>query len=182
MRELIDLAKREPGKLNYASIGPGSSTHLAAELLKTLAGIDMTHVPYTGSGPAVRDTIAGHVDLTFTGGGMTYADQVKVLGVTSATRSAASPQIPAIAETVPGYEATIWFGFLAPAGTPKDIVERFSHEMKTAVDSGALGERLRAAATEIDLTASTPEEFRAHILKEIPHWRSVIKAANIPLE
>jgi tripartite-type tricarboxylate transporter receptor subunit TctC len=109
-------------------------------------------------------------------------DQVKVLGVTSATRSAAAPQIPAIAETVPGYEATIWFGFLAPAGTPKDIVERFAREMRTAVDSGALRERLRAAATEIDLTASTPEEFRAHILKEIPHWRSVIKAANIPLE
>jgi tripartite-type tricarboxylate transporter receptor subunit TctC len=182
MRELIELAKREPGKLNYASIGPGSSAHLAAELLKTLAGIDMTHVPYTGSAPAVRDTIAGHVDLTFTAGGMTYVDQVKVLGVTSATRAAAAPQVPAIAETVPGYEATIWFGFLAPAGTPRDVVDRMAREMKQAVDSGALRDRLKAAATEIELVATTPEEFRAHIQKEIPHWRRVIKAANIPLE
>jgi tripartite-type tricarboxylate transporter receptor subunit TctC len=182
MRELTELARREPGRLNYASIGPGSSVHLAAELLKMLAGIDMTHVPYTGSGPAVRDTIAGHVDLTFTAGGMTYADQVKVLGVTSATRSPAAPQVPAIAETVPGYEATIWFGFLAPAGTPKDSVERLAREMKTAVDSGALRDRLRAAATEVDLVAMMPEEFRAYIRKETGHWRGVIKAANIPME
>ena len=122
MRELVDLARREPGRLNYASIGPGSSVHLAAELLKILAGIEMTHVPYSGSGPAVRDTIAGHVDLTFTAGGMTYADQAKVLGVTSAKRTSAAPQVPAIAEILPGYEATVWFGFLAPAGTPKEIV------------------------------------------------------------
>jgi tripartite-type tricarboxylate transporter receptor subunit TctC len=182
MRELVDLAKREPGKLNYASIGPGSSVHLAAELLKIVAGIDMTHVPYSGSGPAVRDTIAGHVDLTFTAGGMTYADQAKVLGVTSAKRTSAAPQVPAIAETVPGYEATIWFGFLAPAGTPKEIVDRLARDMNKAVESGALRERLKAAATEIELLTGTPEAFRAHIQKEIPHWRGVIRAANIPLE
>ena len=180
--ELIELAKRMPGKLNYASIGPASSVHLAAELLKTMAGIDMTHVPYTGSGPAVRDTIAGHVDLTLTAGGMTYANQLKVLGVTSATRTSAAPQVPAIAEVLPGYEATVWFGFLAPAGTPKQIVGRLAAEMKTAVASGALRERLKVAAADIELVASTPDEFRAHIQKEIPHWRNVIKAANIPLE
>ena len=95
--------------------------HLAGELLKSLAGIDMTHIPYTGSAPAVRDTIAGHVDFTFTGGGMTYADagQVKALGVTSAKRTTAAPQVPAIAEFVPGYDANVWFGFLVPAGTSK---------------------------------------------------------------
>jgi tripartite-type tricarboxylate transporter receptor subunit TctC len=180
--ELIDLAKRMPGKLNYASIGPASSVHLAAELLKTMAGIDMTHVPYTGSGPAVRDTIAGHVDVTLTAGGMAYANQLKVLGVTSATRASAAPQVPAIAEILPGYEATVWFGFLAPAGTPKEIVGRLAAEMKTAVASGALRERLKVAAADIELVASTPDEFRAHIQKEIPHWRNVIKAANIPLE
>jgi tripartite-type tricarboxylate transporter receptor subunit TctC len=180
--ELIELAKRMPGKLNYASIGPASSVHLAAELLKTMAGIDMTHVPYTGSGPAVRDTIAGHVDLTLTAGGMTYANQLKVLGVTSARRTSVAPQVPAIAETLPGYEATVWFGFLAPAGTPKEIVGRLAAEMKTAVASGALRERLKVAAADIELAASTPDEFRTHIQKEIPRWRNMIKAANIPLE
>ena len=183
MRELVDLAKREPGRLNYASIGPGSSVHLAAELLnEILAGIEMTHVPYSGSGPAVRDTIAGHVDLTFTAGGMTYADRAKVLGVTSAKRTSAAPQVPAIAESVPGYEATIWFGFLAPAGTPKETVDRLARDMNKAVESGALRERLKAAATEIELVVGTPEQFRAHIQREIPHWRGVIRAANIPLE
>jgi tripartite-type tricarboxylate transporter receptor subunit TctC len=182
MPELIALAKRDPGKLNYASIGPGSSAHLAGEMLKVLAGIDMTHVPYTGAGPAVRDTIAGHVDMTFTGGGMSYGEQVKVLGVTSATRTTAAPQVPAIAESVPGYEATVWFGFLAPAGTPRETVERLAQEMRRAVESGALRDRLKAAATEVELVATSPEAFRAHIQKEIPHWRSVVKAANIPLE
>jgi tripartite-type tricarboxylate transporter receptor subunit TctC len=182
MRELIDLARRMPGKLNYAAIGPASSVHLAAELIKTMAGVDITHVPYTGSAPAIRDTIAGHVDFTLTAGGMTYATQAKVLGVTSATRTSAAPDVPAIAETLPGYEATVWFGFLAPAGTPKEIVGKLAGEMKTAVTSGALRERLKAAATDIELTAMMPEEFRSYIQKEIPHWRTVIKAANIPME
>lgn len=179
--ELIELAKRSPGKLNFASIGPGSSTHLAGELLKSLAGINMTHIPYTGSAPAVRDTIAGHVDLTFTGGGMTYADagQVKALGVTSATRTTAAPQIPAIAEFVPGYEANVWFGFLAPTGTPKSIIDRLAHEMKKAVVTGAVGERLKAAKTEVELVGNSPDEFRAYIQAEIPRWRGVIKAADI---
>lgn len=182
MDELIALARRDPGKLNYASIGPGSSAHLAGELLKVMAGIDMTHVPYTGAGPAVRDTIAGHVDMTFTGGGLSYGDQVKVLGVTSAKRTTAAPQVPAIAESVPGYEATVWFGFLAPAGTPRDVVDRLARDMHKAVETGALRERLKAAAMEIELTTLSPQEFGAYIAKEIPHWRSVVKAANIPTE
>jgi tripartite-type tricarboxylate transporter receptor subunit TctC len=113
---------------------------------------------------------------------MTYADQAKVLGVTSAKRTAAAPQVPAIAETVPGYEATIWFGSLAPADTPKETVDRLARDMNKAVESGALRERLKAAATEVELVTGTPEAFRAHIQKEIPHWRGVIRAANIPLE
>jgi tripartite-type tricarboxylate transporter receptor subunit TctC len=102
--------------------------------------------------------------------------------VTSAKRTSAAPQVPAIAESVPGYEATIWFGFLAPAGTPKETVDRLARDMNKAVASGALRERLKAAATEIELVVGTPEQFRAHIQKEIPHWRGVIRAANIPLE
>jgi tripartite-type tricarboxylate transporter receptor subunit TctC len=184
MPELIEFAKRNPGKLNYASIGPGSTVHLAGELLKSLAGIDMTHIPYTGSAPAVRDTIAGHVDFTFTGGGMTYADagQVKALGVTSAKRTTAAPQVPAIAEFVPGYDANVWFGFLVPTGTPKPIIDILAREMKKAIDTGALGNRLKAAKTEVELVGSTPEQFRAYIQSEIPRWREITKAANIQPE
>ncbi len=184
MPELIDFARRNPGKLNYASIGPGSTVHLAGELLKSLAGIDMTHIPYTGSAPAVRDTIAGHVDFTFTGGGMTYADagQVKALGVTSAKRTTAAPQVPAIAEFVPGYDANVWFGFLVPAGTPRPLIDILAREMKKAIDTGALGNRLKAAKTEVELVGSTPEQFRAYIQSEIPRWREITKAANIQPE
>jgi tripartite-type tricarboxylate transporter receptor subunit TctC len=181
MGELIDYAKRNPGKLNFASIGPGSTVHLAGELLKSLAGIEMTHIPYTGSAPAVRDTIAGHVDFTFTGGGMTYADagQVKALGVTSPKRTTAAPQVPAIAEFVPGYDANVWFGFLVPAGTPKPIIDHLAHAMKKAVESGAVGERLKAAKTDVEMMGSTPEEFRDYIQREVPRWRDIIRAANI---
>lgn len=182
--ELIEFARRNPGKLNYASIGPGSTVHLAGELLKSLAGVDMTHIPYTGSAPAVRDTIAGHVDFTFTGGGMTYADagQVKALGVTSSKRTTAAPQVPAIAEFVPGYDANVWFGFLVPTGTPKPLIDTLAREMKKVIDSGALANRLRAAKTEVELVGSTPEQFRAYIQSEIPRWRDILKAANIQPE
>ena len=143
LQQFIAYAKANAAKLQYGSAGVGSTTHLSCALLNTAAGIDITHVPYTGSGPALRDTIAGHVDVTLTAGGMAYANQLKVLGVTSATRASAAPQVPAIAEILPGYEATVWFGFLAPAGTPKEIVGRLAGEMKTAVASGALRERLQ---------------------------------------
>jgi tripartite-type tricarboxylate transporter receptor subunit TctC len=182
VQELIALARSRPGKLNYASGGAGSSSHLAGELLKTLARIDMTHVPYAGTGPAVRDVIGGHVDLTFTASGMTHANagQVKALGVTGARRAEAAPEVPTIAESgVPGYEATIWFGFLAPAGTPKEIVEKLSAEINKAVASGALRQKLAAGGSEIELVGSTPAEFRAHIARELPRWRDVIRSANI---
>ena len=182
LRDLIDLAKREPGKLTYASGGVGSSSHLAAELLKSMTKIDLVHVPYSGTGPAVRDVVGGHVDMTITGSGMSYAGdgQVKALAVTSAKRADAAPDVPTIAEAgAPGYEATIWFGFLAPAGTPRDIVAKLSAEMKTAVTSGALRQRLKASGNDVDLVGSTPDEFRAFIAKEIPLWREVIKAAKI---
>jgi tripartite-type tricarboxylate transporter receptor subunit TctC len=182
VKDLIALAKAEPKKLNYSSGGIGSSSHLAAELFNTMAGTSMTHVPYGGTGPAIRDTMAGIVDLTFTGSGMSYAKQgqVKALAMTGATRSPAAPEVPTLAESgLAGYEASIWFGFLAPAGTPKPIVDKLYVEMKKAVDSGALRERLRAANDELDLVAKPPEEFRAYIGKEIERWRGVTTAANL---
>ncbi len=184
-QELIALAKREPGKLTYASGGIGSSSHLAGELLKTLAGISIVHVPYSGTGPAVRDVIGGHVDMTFTGSGMSYAvdNQVKVLAVTSAARAEAAPDVPTLDEVgVKGYEATIWFGFLAPAGTPKEIVDRLSVEIKKAIDSGALSHKLRATGNDIEFVGGTPAEFRTFIEKEIPRWREAIKNAHIQPE
>jgi tripartite-type tricarboxylate transporter receptor subunit TctC len=182
VKELIALAKREPGRLNYASGGVGSSSHLAGELFKTLAGVSTTHVPYAGTGPAVRDVIGGFVDLTFTGSGMSYArnGQVQALGVTSAARAAAAPEIPTLAESgLPGYEATIWFGFLAPAGTPGTIVDALYAEMKQAVDSGALADRLRATSDEVELVAQPPAAFRAFIAQEGPRWRAVIRNAGL---
>jgi len=182
VQDLVELAKSRPAALTYASGGVGSTSHLAGELLKTRAGIDLIHVPYAGTGPAVRDVIGGHVDLTFTGSGLSYVEQVRILAVSTATRSQAAPQIPAIAETVPGYDATGWFGFLAPARTPRAIVDWFATEMRQAVVSDALKERMEASGNELEFRASTPGEFRDYIAKEIPRWQAVIKAANIPLE
>lgn len=182
LAELIDLAKRAPGTLTYASGGVGSSSHLAGELLKTRAGIDMVHIPYTGTGPAVRDVIGGHVDMTFTGSGLSYTDHLKVLAVTSAKRTEAAPAVPAISETIPGYDATGWFGFLAPAGTPAGIVDRLASEIRRSVTSGTLRDRMKATGNELEFWGSTPDEFRSYIAKEIPQWKAVVKAANIPVE
>jgi tripartite-type tricarboxylate transporter receptor subunit TctC len=182
LQDLIDLAKREPGKLTYSSGGTGSSSHLAGELLKTLAGIDMIHVPYSGTGPAIRDVIGGHIDVTFTSSGLSYADQVKVLAVTSAKRAQAAPDIPTIDETVHGYDASTWFGFLAPAGTPKSIVDEFAAEMRRTVASGEIQEKMKATGNDLEFWGSTPEEFRSYIVNQIPQWKATVKAANIPLE
>ena len=142
--DLVALAKREPGKLNYASGGVGHSSHLAAELLKVLTGISITHVPYQGTAPAIRDVMAGHVDMMFIASGVQYADkgQVKLLGVTGAKRSAAAPDLPTLAEAgVPGYSATAWFGLLAPAGRP-------AGRHRTALGNSARHDQKRRTAGE----------------------------------
>ena len=182
VKDLIALAKSEPKKLTYSSGGVGSSSHLAAELFNTMAGTSMTHVPYSGTGPAIRDTMAGVVDLTFTASGMSYASQgqVKALATTGATRSKSAPNVPTLAESgLKGYEATIWFGFFAPAGTPKPVVEQLYAEMKKAVDSGALRDRLRAANDQVELVARPADEFRSFIAKETQRWRGVTAAAHL---
>jgi tripartite-type tricarboxylate transporter receptor subunit TctC len=182
VKDLIALAKSEPKKLTYSSGGIGSSSHLAAELFNTMAGTSMTHVPYSGTGPAIRDTMAGVVDLTFTASGMSYAEQgqVKALATTGASRSAAAPDVPTLAESgLPGYEASIWFGFLAPKGTPKEIVDKLYAEMKKAVESGALRKKLKAMNDELALVAKSPDEFAAFIGEETERWRAVTRAAHL---
>ena len=180
--DLVALAKREPGKLNYASGGVGHSSHLAGELLKTLAGINLTHVPYQGTAPAIRDVMAGHVDLMFIASGVQYADkgQVKLLGVTGAKRSAAAPDLPTLAEAgIPGYSATAWFGLLAPASVPQDVVLTLSEILKDAIKTGALQEKVRGNAAEMDFVGTGPDEFREFIQSEFTLWQGVLRANKI---
>lgn len=178
MKELIALAKRQPGKLTFASGGSGSSNHLAGELLKSLAGVELLHVPYKGAGPAMADVMAGHVDMMLGAAGLAEAraGRVRVLGVTSAKRTPAAPELPTLAEAgVKGYEATIWFGLLAPAGTPQPIVGRLSQEIGKVLQQKALRERF----STVDLTSTTPEGFAEHIKREIPKWRAVVVSGKI---
>ena len=178
VKELIALAKRQPGKLSFASGGAGSSNHLAGELLKLLAGVDLLHVPYKGAGPAMVDVMAGHVDMMLGAAGLAEAraGRVKVLGVTSAKRSPQAPELPTLSEAgVKGYEATIWFGLLAPAGTPQLIVGRLSQEIGKALQQKIMRERFNT----VDLTPTTPEGFAEHIKREMPKWRKVVTEAKI---
>jgi tripartite-type tricarboxylate transporter receptor subunit TctC len=181
VKELIALARAQPGRLAYGSGGNGSSNHLAGELFKSLARVDLLHVPYKGAGPAMVDVMAGHVDLMFGAAGLAEAraGRVRVLGVTSAKRASAAPQVPTLAESgVPGYEATIWFGLLAPAGTPTAIVNRLSADTGKALAQP----RLREQFSTLDATPSTPQAFAALIEREIPKWRKVIEGAKIAFE
>ena len=178
VKELIALAKRQPGKLTFASGGAGSSNHLAGELLKLLGGVDLLHVPYKGAGPAMVDVMAGHVDMMLGAAGLAEAraGRVKVLGVTSAKRSPQAPELPTLSEAgVKGYEATIWFGLLAPAATPLTIVTRLSQEVGKALQLKTMRDRFNT----VDLTPTTPEGFAEHIRREMPKWRKVVTEAKI---
>src|SRR4051812_31232768 len=178
VKELIALARSRPGALTYGSGGTGSSNHLAGELFKSLAKVDVLHVPYKGAGPAMIDVMAGHIAMMFGAAGLAEAKagKVRVLAVTSAKRSGTAPEIPTIAESgVPDYEATIWFGLLAPAGTPQPIVTRLSQETGKALAHP----RMREQFPTVDITPTTPQGFAALIAREIPKWRKVIRGAKI---
>ncbi len=181
VKELIALAKTRPGGLTFASGGPGSSTHLAAELFRALSGINLIHVPYKGSAPAMTDVMAGHVDFMFEGGGINYIRDGKVRGlaVTSLKRSANAPNLPTMNEAgVAGYEAAIWFGVVAPAATPRAIVTRVSTEIGKVLNQPQFRERLPA----LDIAPGTPEAFGNYIRSEIPKWRKVIENAKFAIE
>ena len=186
VRELIALAKAQPGKLSFASIGQGGSIHLAGELFRSMAGLDMTHVPYKGSAPALIDVIGGQVSLMFDAGvsalPQVRAGKLRGLAVTSAKRSAAAPELPTVAEAgnLPGYEATIWFGLVAPAATPRDVVARLSQEFARVARQSALRERF--APQGVELASTTPEEFADIIRAEIPKWGKVLRDANVAPE
>jgi tripartite-type tricarboxylate transporter receptor subunit TctC len=181
MKELIAYAKANPGKLNYASVGTGSPAHIAGELLKLKTGIDMVHVPYKGGGPAVIDTIGGQVQLAFVSMPAAWqhvkAGKLKALGVTSARRAVAAPDVPAIAETVPGYVVDSWYGALAPAKTPPAAIARLNAAFAKALDNPQVKEKLLAQGAEA--APGTPAEFDRRIKDELAQWELVIKSANI---
>ncbi len=183
--ELISHAKANPGKLNYASIGRGGINHLAVELFKLMANVDMVHIPYKGAGQALTDLIGGQIQLFF---GSTVATlphvrtgKVRGIAVTTPRRSAAAPDLPTISEAgVPGYDATQWYGIWGPPRLPANIVTRLNDEIRRIL---ALPEvKNRFAQEGMELTPSSPEEFRRHLQAEIEKWGKVTKAANIILE
>ena len=182
VKGLVAYAKANPGKLNYASTGNGTSNHLSFELFKAMTGTQVTHVPYKGSAPAVTDLIADQVQVMFdnTPNVLPHvkAGKLKALGVSSKTRSQFAPEVPSVDEAgVPGYDVTVWFGVLTVAGTPPDIVKRLNTEMVKILTSAEVKERISKSG--VDVVASTPEHFSGFLKSEVARWAKVIQEANI---
>jgi tripartite-type tricarboxylate transporter receptor subunit TctC len=182
LKELVALAKAKPGTLNYGSSGPGSNYHMAAELIKNLAGIDMVHVPYQGSTGARADILSGQIDLMFdsvpTMASTIEDGRVKALGTSGTSRSPVLPNVPTIAEAgIPGYNHTIWIGVMAPAGTPRPVVDMLNREINRILSRPDIQESWRRQGT--NTMVMTPEEFGRYIEAEIERWAKLIKANNI---
>ncbi len=182
--ELVEHLKKNAGKLSYGSSGAGTSTHLAAELFQMKTGTTMTHVPYRSSGDVMNSLVGGHIDLAFDNITLAWpqvkSGAIRALGVTSRERSATAPDVPTIADTLAGFEATSWHGVFAPAGTPKPIVDRLSAEVKRIFEAPEIQKTL----TEVGAVASpmTPEQFAAFIAGERDKWQEVVKAANVQVQ
>jgi tripartite-type tricarboxylate transporter receptor subunit TctC len=184
LAEFIAYAKANPGKVNYASGGVGTSLHLCGELLKVMAGIDIVHVPYRGSAPALTDLLAGRVQALFDNipgaVGQIRAGKVRPLGVTAPQRVPALPDVPAMAETVPGYEASVWYGIAAPRGTPPEVVAKLNQGVNAALANPKLKERMQELGG--DPMPLTPDAFGKLVADETQKWAKVIHGANIHLE
>lgn len=182
--QLLQLAKAKPGQLTYASSGTGGSSHLAMELLKRAAQIDLTHIPYKGGGPALNDTVGGQVNLyagpVISSLPLVKSGRLRALGVTTAKRLTALPDIPAISETVPGYESTSWQGVVMPKATPPVIVTRLNTEIASILNQPATRERFAAEGAEV--VAGTPAQFGAFIKSETAKYAKLIKEAGIRAE
>jgi tripartite-type tricarboxylate transporter receptor subunit TctC len=179
--ELIDLAKAQPGKINFASPGTGTPNHLGIELLTAMAGAKFTHVPYKGGGPAMIDLVGGRVQALF--GSIPYvqpqvlAGRIRAIAVGHPKRVRFVPELPAIAETLPGFNNTTWFGLLAPVGTPAAIVNKLNAEMKNALANAEFAKQFEALGLEA--AAGTPKEFGEVIRTELARWTKVIRDAGI---
>lgn len=181
VQELIAFAKQRPGKLSYASSGTGGAPHLAGELFKYMAGVDIVHIPYKGAAPATTDVLGGHVPMMFAGMGAAMphieSGKLRPMGVAGPRRSSRLPAVPAIAEFLPGYSAETWFGVLAPRGTVPAIVGRLNTAIKTAASRRDVKEQLQSGGYEVLL--NTPAEFADYIALEVKKWAKVIKSAGI---
>ena len=180
LRGLLAEAKKHPGELAYASLGVGTSTHLAGELLKMRGGVDLLHVPYSGSAPAYKDMLGGRVPLGFvvlqSALPQVKAGRLKVIGITGARRSAIYPEFPTLAEALPGYSMESMFGLVAPGATPKDLALRIAADAAGVLREPAM--KARFADLGVEIVASTPEEFGAFLRSEIGKWAPVVKASG----
>ena len=181
LKELIAFAKAHPGKINFGSAGQGATSHLAGEYLKMLSGIDIVHVPFKGAAPALTATVAGQIEMLISGlsSGMPYVKQkqLKLLAVSSAKRASLVPDVPTMAETLPGYDVGSWYAVLAPAGTPRAVIDKLNQASIATVTTPEVQSRL--VALGIDVEPMTPEQLAAKLTSEYERWGKVVKAAGM---
>jgi tripartite-type tricarboxylate transporter receptor subunit TctC len=181
VKELVALAKARPGKINFGSPGTGATAHLAGELFKMLGSVNIVHVPYKGASPALVGVMSGEIEMMITGlsSGLPYVKQkqVRILGVTSAKRLALIPDVPAIAETLPGYEVASWYAVFAPAGTPRGIIERLHQLSMAAITTPDVQTRLAAVGVEVE--AITPQQLGVKLARDYERWGKVVAAAGM---
>jgi tripartite-type tricarboxylate transporter receptor subunit TctC len=181
MKEFIAQAKKRPGAINFGSSGQGATAHLSAEMLKMMADINIVHVPYKGAGPSLVALIAGEIEMMFTGASASLPSirqkQVRALGVTSPKRLAVLPDVPAIAETLPGYEVSSWFAVLTTAGTPKAIIDKLNFEANKVMQNKEVIAKLEASGVEPD--PMSPQQIEQKIKTETARWAKVIKATGV---
>jgi tripartite-type tricarboxylate transporter receptor subunit TctC len=183
-RDLVTLAKASPGKLNFGSSGSGTPLHLGGELLNNRAGTKIVHVPYKGAAPALNDVLGGQIELAMVGtpSALPYlkSGRLTPIGLTSAKRSALAPEVPTIAETLPGYEVELVYGIVAPTGTPKDVVARLNADIHKALQDAELRDRLLGQGFEV--RTSTPEQLGSYIQAEITKWAPIVKDSGVKPE
>ncbi|HET8748027.1 MAG TPA: tripartite tricarboxylate transporter substrate binding protein [Ramlibacter sp.] len=185
VREFLDYARKNPGKLNFGSTGSGSSNHLSMELFMKMTGTKLAHIPYKGSAPAVTALLGGEIDALFDNVPNVVqhirAGKMKVIGVSGLQRSKLLPEVPTVAESgVPGYEVNVWFGMQVPAGTPKPVVEKLNHDVVTLLKEPDVVKRF--ADQGVEVVASTPEQFQKLVQAEVAKWTQLIREANIRIE
>ncbi|MDB5563503.1 MAG: tripartite tricarboxylate transporter substrate binding protein [Tardiphaga sp.] len=180
MAELIEYARKNPGIVNYATAGIGATTHMGAELLQSMTGIKMVHVPYRGGGPAMNDLLGGQIELMVDGlpSAMPHikAGSIKALGLTTSTRAASAPEIPTVAETVPGYETSAWFGLVVPKGTPKEVIDKLNTIANAALKTDLV--KTRYAELGADPVGGSAQDLERQITSELAKWAEVVKATG----